>query len=196
MRAKVLAVFYSGCIEFEIMLAIELLREGFAIESCSPAGGLHISQSGLRFQTDYAFEQVNPADYRAMLIPGGDPYDLLENTDIDRLLRTAAEQGVTLAAICAGPLIPAKAGLLKGKRFTHGYGDAHREILAPYWEGAHYQDSPWVRDGQLLTAQPQAHIDFAVELAVDLGVIARDKAEHYKQYYKGVRPAPAAPSSA
>ncbi|MEZ0373303.1 MAG: DJ-1/PfpI family protein [Candidatus Sericytochromatia bacterium] len=184
-RPKVLAVFYPGCIEYEIMLAIELLRDGFAIESCSPAGGLHHSQSGLIYQTHFNFGQVKPEDYRAILIPGGDPEALLENQEIDRLLQAAVRQGATLAAICAGPLIPAKAGLLKGKRFTHGYGNMHREVLAPFWDGASYEDSPWVRDGGVLTARPEAHIDFAVELAVDLGVIAREQAEGYKNYYKG-----------
>ena len=101
-KPKVLAVFYPGCIEFEIMLAIELLREGFAIETCSSEGGLHHSQSGLQYQTNYSFEQVNPTDYRAILIPGGDPYELLESRAIDRLLQSAVETGATLAAICAG----------------------------------------------------------------------------------------------
>lgn len=184
-RPKVLAVFYPGCIEFEIMLAIELLRESHSIESCSPAGGLHHSQSGLVFQTQYAFEQVDPAAYRAVLIPGGDPGSLLDNQAIDRLLQAAATQGAHIAAICAGPLLPAKAGLLVGKRFTHGYGDFNQELLAPFWDGAHYQNQPWVRDGRLLTAQPQAHIDFAVELAVALDALPREAAERTRHYYKG-----------
>lgn len=180
-----LAVFYPGCIEMEVMLAIELLKGAHPTEICTPDGQDHVSATGLVYRCGLAYEAVDIQRYAAVLVPGGDPYAILENQAVDRLLQQAQAQGLLVAAICAGPLVLAKAGLLKGKRFTHGYGDFNRDILDPYWQGADFQDLPLVQDGTLLTAWPEAHIDFAVAVARHLGALADTEAEQKRQFYRG-----------
>jgi putative intracellular protease/amidase len=83
------------------------------------------------------------------------------------ILKGANEASATFGAICAGPLLLARAGLLKGRRFTHGYG---ANSTLPYWKDGIYEDQLTVVDGNIVTAKPQAYIDFAVELLYAAGL--------------------------
>jgi hypothetical protein len=64
-------------------------------------------------------------------------------------------------------LLLARAGLLKGRRFTHGYGPASP---LPYWKDGTYEDQPVVVDGRIVTAKPQAYIEFAIEVLYAAGL--------------------------
>jgi putative intracellular protease/amidase len=184
-KKKTLAIFYPGCIEFEIMLACELSAKVFPVEVATPGGKVHTGSTGMNFQAHHSFASLQVEDYQCILLPGGDPYDIMDNKDIDQLLVTADQRGILIGAICAGPLLLAKANLLKNRRFTHGYGNWHGDFLAQYWQGAIFTDEPLVVDGNIVTAKPEAHIDFAVEIARLAGAIENQKAEYYRNYYKG-----------
>jgi len=91
---------------------------------------------------------------------------MLENETLVGILKAANDAGATFGAICAGPLLLARAGLLKGRRFTHGYGP---DSPLPDWKDGSYQDQPVVVDGNIVTAKPQAYIDFAIEVLYAAG---------------------------
>lgn len=146
--------------------------------------------SGIRICADASVGDVSGEAYDVVLLPGGDPYDLIEDTRVHRavarLLAGALDAERIVGAICAGPAVLGKAGLLKGKRFTHGYGDAHREFLAPLWSGATFTDQPLERNGALVTAKASAHVDFAVALARMAGVFSSPgETERTRRFYKG-----------
>lgn len=187
---RTLLLLYPGCIPFEIMMAAELIGEELPIDVATPDGSDYRAANGIVYRAQFAYDDVQVNDYRCVLVPGGDPYDIMENRTIESLLQLAQSNGTVVGAICAGPLLLAKSGLLKGKLFTHGYGDFHQEFLAPFWEGAHFSNEPIVIDGRIVTAQPQAHVDFGVEVARMTGLIDPERAEELKSYYKG-RPIPA-----
>jgi len=56
---------------------------------------------------------------------------------------------------------------LRGRRFTHGYGP---DSPLPYWQEGSYEDQPVVVDGNIVTAKPQAYIDFAIEVLYAAGL--------------------------
>ena len=180
---------------FEIMLAAELLSKAYRTELATPDGGELVSTTGMVFKAHHSYAAVKPHDYKCVLVPGGDPFEIMDNHDADNILRTAHATGTAIGAICAGPVVLAKAGILKERRFTHGYGDYHKDFLAPYWAGANFQDEAVVIDGNLVTAKPEAHIDFGIAIARIAGAIANDgTADYYRNYYKGNRlpqPSPA-----
>lgn len=185
---KALVLFYPGCIEFEIMLASELVSKEFQIEIATPDGLQHRSSTGIVYQAQHSFKNVKVSGYRCLLIPGGDTYDVFENADLDALLKEANAKDVLIGAICAAPLLLAKVGILKGCKFTHGFGDFYKDFLEQYWKGADFIDEPVVVDGTIVTAKPEAHIDFAVTIARLAGAIEDDaKADYYKNYYRGIK---------
>ncbi|HSV42452.1 MAG TPA: DJ-1/PfpI family protein, partial [Methanomassiliicoccales archaeon] len=76
------------------------------------------------------------------------------------------------AAICGGPTHLAQAGVLKGKRFTTTVFKEHEALF----DGATYVDENVVVDGNIVTAWPNAYVDFAFQLA-DMLHIFKDEAE-------------------
>lgn len=102
-----------------------------------------------------------------MIVPGGDTQSVLENEALIGILKAADEAGASFGAICAGPLLLARAGLLKGRRFTHGY---EPDSSLPDWKDGTYENQPVVVDGNIVTAQPQAYIDFAIEVLYAAGL--------------------------
>lgn len=185
-RPSVLVVLYPGCIFFELALAIELISEKCDIIFATPDGTEHLASNGSKIRADASYENVDLTGCKAILIPGGDPGSIKDNTAIDRVLKAGNEQGLWIAAICAGPLVLAKAGILKGRQIAHGYGPEQLEFLKSYFEDVYLTDEKFVCDGNILTAKPDAHIDFAVELACRLGAADVSKANRLKDYYRGI----------
>lgn len=201
MKAKALVILYPECVEYEIMLAAQLIHEHLPIDVATPEGADLKGTSGMIFRATHSYADVHPEEYQVVLVPGGDPASTLGNETLDWILKTAHEAGAALGAICAGPLFLAKAGILKGKRFTHGYGSRDPDFLSPYWEGGHFENQMVVVDGDIVTAKPEAHVDFAVELLYASGLRAnfaveflRDSGglancpeiEAVKAFYKGL----------
>lgn len=189
---KTLLILYPGCIAYEVALAIEVLNEHFPVEVATPDGAPHAASSGLVIAADLSIGEAVPEAYRVVLIPGGDPESVLEDAGLSTLLQRASRANVLIGAICAGPLLLSKPGLLQGKRFTHGYKTWHQEFLAPFWEGATYVDETVVRDGNLITAMAEGHIDFAIELLAALELLDDAARERKHAFYKGVKQ-PASP---
>jgi 4-methyl-5(b-hydroxyethyl)-thiazole monophosphate biosynthesis len=167
-KTKALVIFYPECIEFEAILAAQALHgENLAIDIATPDGTDYLGPSGIALRATHSYADVHAEEYRVIIVPGGDTKSVLENETLIGILRTANHAGATFGAICAGPLLLARAGLLKGRRFTHGYGPYSP---LPYWKEGSYEDQPVVVDGNIVTAKPQAYIDFAIEVLYAAGL--------------------------
>lgn len=103
---KTMAIFYSGCIEFEIMLACEMLNSKYPVESITPDGADHIGSNGMIFKSSGSFESVIPSQYKIVLIPGGDPEILIGNTKLNQIIQQSHSNGSITGAICAGAGTP------------------------------------------------------------------------------------------
>jgi protease I len=71
---------------------------------------------GHNFALNAAFDDVQPADYDALVIPGGRAPEYLRlNARVLEIVRNFADSDKPIAAICHGAQILAAAGVLKGK---------------------------------------------------------------------------------
>lgn len=186
MKPKVLAILYPGCIFFEISLALELLSSKFEIVTATPDGNDHIASNGIIIKNCIAYTDINLENCHAVLVPGGDPGSIKDNKPIEVVIQNAFNMGLWLAAICAGPSVLAKARILKSKKIAHGYNSQQLDFLKNYFEGVELTQDSFVADGKILTAKPDAHIDFAVELACRLECADASKANRIKDYYRGI----------
>lgn len=182
---KTLLILYPGCIVYETALAAELLHPHLPVEVATPDGQPHAASCGLSIGADIRLADADPDGYRAIILPGGDVESVLESDELSALLRRALAGDAVIGAICAAPLLVARAGLLAGRRFTHGFKDWHTEFLAPYWEGADFVEELVVRDGNLITAMAEGHVDFAVELLAALDLVDEATRERRRRFYKG-----------
>lgn len=115
---KVAVLLYPGCVYFEIEATVAALSRQFEVLHFTPDGlGLADSRGEqLTAQGSYAdFEQT---DVKCVIVPGGDPGSIIPEQKATAALQHAAGQGALMAGICAGNLVLASAGLLKGVRAT------------------------------------------------------------------------------
>jgi protein deglycase len=167
-KTKALVIFYPDCIEFEAILAAQVLHgENLTIDVATPDGTDYLGPSGMALRATHCYADILPDEYQVVIIPGGNTSAVLDNETLVWILQTANQAGASFGAICAGPLLLARAGLLKGRRFTHGYGP---NASSPYWKGGTFVDQPVVVDGNIVTAKAEAYIDFSIEVLYAAGL--------------------------
>ena len=105
---------------------------------------------------DRTFEEVNPADYDALLLPGGalNADAMRMNPQAQQFIRTFASSGKPMAVICHAPWELISAGVARGRTMTsyHTIQDDVRNA------GAQWEDKEVVIDGQLVTSRQPSDI--------------------------------------
>ena len=82
--------------------------------------GMHYVDKGDKFDVDLTLDQARPADFDALMIPGGlmNPDALRSNEDALEFARHFFDEGKPVAAICHGPQVLISAGLVRGRTMT------------------------------------------------------------------------------
>ncbi|MDD4952545.1 MAG: DJ-1/PfpI family protein [Desulfovibrionaceae bacterium] len=95
-----------------------LIGSGVRVLVASTRPGQAKGVSGMRAETDLTLDEVDVARFDAVVFIGGPGVrsELWDNDQAHRIARQAADSGKILAAICYGPVVLARAGVLSGKR--------------------------------------------------------------------------------
>jgi protease I len=79
----------------------------------------YTEKRGHNFVLNATFEDINPADYDALLIPGGRAPEYLRlNAKVLDIVRHFDQSNKPIAALCHGPQLLAAAGILKGRKLN------------------------------------------------------------------------------
>lgn len=137
------------------------------------------SAFGVSVVMDKLLDEVRPADYQALALPGGFEefgfYEEAYDAEFLELIREFARQGKPVAAVCVGALPLGKSGILTGRKATtyHLRGGHRQEQLAGF--GAQVVNERVVTDGSLITSYcPETAADVAFALLEAL--LGREKA--------------------
>ena len=106
---------------------------------------------GSAVKVDRTLEAANPADYDALVLPGGqiNPDLLRVEKDAVEFVEAFAGTGKPLAAICHAPWLLIEAGVVAGKRAT-----SYKSIATDMKNaGAKWEDAETVVDGNIITAR-------------------------------------------
>jgi protease I len=127
-------------------------------------------KKGIVYTSHLSVDEADPDDYEAIVIPGGkSPSHLMNSEKMLDFVRSADKAGTTIAAICHGPQLLEKAGLLKGRVLT-AYSELRTEINNA---GGHFIDEAVVVDNNLITSRtPRDEPFFIEEIINKLGVSA------------------------
>lgn len=175
--SKVLVPLADGCEDIEAVTVVDILRRaGVEVVAAGLTGKPVKCSRGTVIMADAALDAVSGEAFDMIVLPGGMPgaEHLKNDRRILDLLKSMAQSGKYVAAICAAPIALHAAGLLEGKTATSfpGYLDQ--------LPGSHtYSTQPVVIDGNLITSRgPGTAMDFALAL-VDLlcGPGQRNKVE-------------------
>lgn len=190
--SRVLVPLAEGFEEIEAVTVIDLLRRaGIEVLVAGLAGGPVTGSHGITLAPDAALADVLEQSFDMVALPGGMPgaKHLSEDSRLLTLLRRMAQEDRYTAAICAAPVVLAKAGLLAGRRATSFPGFLTPEI-APQ---ARIVDEPVVEDGKVITSRgPGTAMEFALALVQRLeGASVRREVEARLQRSGAPRPSDA-----
>lgn len=167
---KILVFIYNDMADFEITFAAQLVGGDLGKEVITIAyeDKLIKSKSGMVYKPTALVKDVLKEEVEGLLIPGG--WLAETRPEIIELIQNLNSKGKLIGAICAGPRLLAKAGVLDNVQYTTSiinWTERHTEQYKesdPFPRENFIQDRV-VRDGNIITAQGNAFVDFAIEVA-------------------------------
>jgi protease I len=140
------------------MEALEMAGATVSIVSPKPVKiqGMNHADKGDSFDVDVPLENANPADFDALMLPGGlmNPDELRSTPEAVNFVRAFADAGKPIAAICHAPWILIEAGLVKGRRLT-SWPAIQTDVKNA---GGYWVDEEVVVDQGLVTSRKPADI--------------------------------------
>jgi len=136
------------------------------------------TMGGLRIVPDALIEDLDPAASDLLILPGADLWDTGGGAPFADAAARFLEAGVPVAAICGATSGLARAGLLDERQHT----SAAAEYLSAtgYGGAARYVDARAVVDDGLVTAGPDAPVQFAAATLGLLGLMSKSRVEAYE----------------
>ena len=132
MATTVLTLLADGFEEIEATAPIDLLRRADAevtIASCS--GSLEVTgRSKITLRTDTLLSKIpDPLAFDLLVLPGGPAvFELRKRAEIIDLIRTFADTGKPIGAICAAPLLLLDAGVITSDSPCTAHGSTSNEL--------------------------------------------------------------------
>ena len=144
-------LFAEGYEEVEALTVVDLLRRAkIGCDIVAVDDGVEVTGShGIRVGADKTLSQLVMEEYDGLILPGGlrGVNNLAEDERVIDMLRRFAAAGRLTAAICAGPTVLAKAGLLQGRKACCYPG------MHPHHTGAVACTDAVVPDGSIITSR-------------------------------------------
>ncbi len=178
---KIVMILADGFEEIECVTVCDVLRRlGCEVVLAGlEARNVHAA-NGLNITADALFSECTPAEFDAVALPGGMPgsMKLRASAAVEAFIKEMNREKKIVAAICAAPIVLAKAGLLDNdRRFTMYPG------FDPYLDGRIPTGNPAEIDGNIVTGKgPGASFAFAAALAMALGLDS-EVARLYEQMF-------------
>ncbi|NCC51468.1 MAG: DJ-1/PfpI family protein [Spartobacteria bacterium] len=159
---NVMVMLAQGVEEMEATIIIDVLRRAqWRVVAVGLDKQVVTAARGMKMIPDAMLDAIDPDEFDMIVLPGGagGKDSLSADERVLDLLKDFAAKGKWTAAVCAGPLVMQKAGILEGHRVTCYPGSA---------EGitdAEWVDQPVVIDGTMVTSQgPGTCFAFALAL--------------------------------
>ena len=138
---------YENCCLYEVMILnyfLSVTQQEMIF--CSLDGKSVRAMEGYSLNPDMALQEIDEDNIASFIVPGGD----ISNIDVDEvhtMLTKLHNKEVLIGAICAGVEVLEHAGILDGIESTHS------------------KDADICNEKKVITARPNAYVDFAIEIA-------------------------------
>ncbi|MBN2235570.1 MAG: DJ-1/PfpI family protein [Opitutales bacterium] len=166
MTHNICFLFHDGMEELEAIAPLDILRRANLNVTTYSLGSQRMvtSRNGVLIQADQMFTStLSPNEFEALVIPGGPGVKNLRNdVRVGALIRSFADAGKWVCAICAAPLLLHDQGLLEGIRYTAHVSTADTlERIDP--------KASVVVDGKIITSRGAGtSIDFGLTIVATL----------------------------
>ncbi len=168
-------LYYDGFSGFETVIMALLFKRHHLI-AVALENREYRSEENQRYCFDQLVRDADADSIDLLVIPGGDPALLVGSQELKRFIEQLLVRNKKVAGICGGAAVLAGQGFLTGKKCTGlASGVEHGSRYASYFAGSILSDQQVVVDGNIITAQGQAYVEFAVELANQMGLYANQE---------------------
>ena len=170
-----LCLIYPNFSLYEVVSLTSTLTLSFGVEVdyVGSDRNVIISEDGLACQPTRTLNEVVIEDYSCVILPGMiDIVPALHDEKLISFLRSLKQQEILIAAISSAPILLAKAGLLKGTKFTGGIWQ-NFEFLPR----ENFKAQAVLQDKNIITAIGFSHQAFARKVLLSLGLV--DNADNY-----------------
>ena len=185
---KIALFYYDGFSEFEVVLICLFFKEENVI-SIALENREFRSEENQRFCVDKVIKDIDIDSIDLLVIPGGEPAPLVENLELKSFVENLVSKNKKVAGICGGASLLAGLGLLNGKKCTGLSSGKDPNIPSyQYFSDSIFLDDHVVVDGNIITAQGQAYVEFAIEIARQMNLC--EKEEEYIEalkWFKNIR---------
>lgn len=176
---KVLVFLADGCEEIESLTVVDYLRRAdIKVDTVSIKEDLDVRGShDIIIKADKLINDINEDDYSVLYVPGGTvgAKNLRDDERVINIVKNFANAGKIVSAICAGPIVLDKAGVLKDKKAV-SFPSIEPELKNI---GEYKRDELVVEDGNIITSRGAAA---TIYLAIKL--VERIKGEEAKESLK------------
>ena len=170
---------FDGYYETELCIPAMLFSKENNMFTIASDQDVVTCMDGRRLIVDRHVKEVSELEIDVLIIPGGKP--IFQN-DILSLIRSCAKMGVIIGAICAGVDYLAHAGILDNRKFTSYYKLEENYDFLP--KTGNMTGNMYESDGNVVTAKPEAYLEFALELYRLAGKLSPDAVPNYLEWFK------------
>ena len=163
---KVLSLIHHDFEDLELLYPYyRLIEEGATVVMAGEkAKEKYIGKYGVPHVSDVSFEQVNPADFDALLVPGGWAPDKLRRfPEVLTITKHMHEHQKPIGQICHAGWVLISAKILQGIKMTSTPGIRDDMENA----GATWIDTPAMIDGHVISAQRPADLPAYMRLFIE-----------------------------
>ena len=160
---KILLFLADGFEEVEALTVVDYLRRmDITVDMASITNNNEVvGAHNIKVYSDKLIKEIDLKSYDGVVIPGGMPgaSNLRDSEDVIEIVQQMYKDNKMVAAICAGPIVLAKADIIKGKNIT-SYPGFDKDL-----KDSNYKTDSVVIDGNIITSRgPIFAVDFALEI--------------------------------
>ena len=165
---KILELLADGNETIELLTVVDYLRRAdIKIDMVSTTGSKRLLTSqNVSYEADFLLEEINPDDYDGLYIPGGTKgaESLRDNEKVIEIIKKFDKENKLIAAICAGPIVLDRAGVLVNKKAT-SFPTVKKELENV---GSYVDDEIVVTDGNITTSRGAAVTNYLALRLVEI----------------------------
>ena len=159
--------------------------DGFFVKTVSLSKGAVKSIGGFHVLPDFDLTEAMGREFSGLVLIGGNSWRTEEAKQVEMLVNLAAKKNTVIGAICDATVFLGRMGLLNGISHTSNELGSLQEFAGEKYTGAErYQLRQAVRDGNIVTANGTANMEFGKEVLLALHAMKEEEAEQWYRIYK------------